>query len=360
MEITNWHIATSKSTKGGISVLSSLNLKKFLNQNFNQYGYIKDNNEQPLMIYKDSLGTYQYIPIIRIINSYVQSSDGKIYKLPGMAKYTSHFQFFSGKLFISKSSPYEYQQIQYFSATGKEHVVNEDCYLGITHPDSLNIKLLLVADGMGGHDAGDKASNFLVQQVMGWFLEQDVKDLENSRWVYSTLANVVRQISFKMFNEFALKRGMNSGSTLAMALVNTNHTIMLNVGDSRIGLVQDGKLNIVSIEDSPLTSATRPPSPIEQDFMRTMPGHNCITQYVGERTITPHISAVNNNNYTDLFLFSDGITDCINYSTLNHIACNIDKETLFKFITEASYGDDIVGAKGKATDDETVVHYSRR
>jgi len=81
---------------------------------------------------------------------------------------------------------------------------------------------------------------------------------------------------------------------------------------------------------------------------------------MGKRDINPHVSVFPNKDYTDLFIFSDGITDCMSYNTLNNIACNIDKETLLRFITEASYGENDSGIKGKATDDETVVHYSRR
>lgn len=360
MEITNWHIASIKSSSGSLNVLPLFFLKGFLEKNFDQYGKLKKGGEQPVLIYKDQQGIHQYIPIVRIVRGYVQSDDGKIYKLPGLAKYASKFQFFNGKLVTSDATPYEHQQIQYFSATGKGHVVNEDCYLGVMHPNSPNVKLLLVADGMGGHDAGDKASKFLARQILGWFIDQDVNDLENSKWVYETLPDIIRKTSWEMFVEFAVRRKLDSGSTLAMAIVNTNHTIMANVGDSRIGIVQNGKLNIVSIDDSPLIGTAKPPTPAEQDLMRTMPGHNYITQYVGDKTVNPHMRAIKNTDYTDLFLFSDGITDCMNYSTLNHIACNIDKETLFRFITEASYGEDTEGAKGKATDDETVVHYSRR
>ena len=360
MEITNWHIASTKSSLGNLNVLPLFWLKGFLEKNFDQNGHLKKGAEQPVLIYKDRNGIHQYVPIVRIVYSYVQSDDGKIYKLPGLAKYASKFRFFNGKLISSQSNPYEQQQIQYFSATGKGHIVNEDCYLGVTHPNSPDIKLLLVADGMGGHDAGDKASKFLARQMLGWFLDQDISNLENSKWVYEQLPDVIRNISWEMFVEFAVRRKLDSGSTLAMAIVNSNHTIIANVGDSRIGVVQNGKLNIVSIDDSPLIGTSKPPTPEEQDFMRTMPGHNYITQYVGDKIVNPHIRALKNSDYTDIFLFSDGITDCMNYSTLNHIACNIDKETLFRFITEASYGEETMGAKGKATDDETVVHYSRR
>ena len=360
MEVKDWKIASTKSSFGHLTVVPNFLLRSFLEKNFDKNGRLKDGAERIYLLYQDDEGIYQRVHITRIIKGYVQAQDGKLYKLPGLAKFASKFNFFNGKLISSESNPYEYQKIQYFSVTGKGHVVNEDCYLGVTHPNSPDIKLLLVADGMGGHDAGDKASSFLSRQILGWFVKQDVKALENSRWVYDNLSDVIRKISLDMFIEFAVKQKKDSGSTLAMAIVNSNHTIIANVGDSRIGVVRNGKLNIVSVDDSPLINSSKPPTPMEQDLMRIMPGHNYITQYVGEQIINPHVSAFRNSDYTDIFLFSDGITDCMNYSTLNNIACNIDKETLFSFIMEASYGEETEGAKRKATDDETVVHYSRR
>ena len=232
--------------------------------------------------------------------------------------------------------------------------------MGISHPNNPNLKLLVVADGMGGHDFGNLASKFLVNQLKNWFLNEKIANLNNTKFVYENLSTIIRHINDVMHREFAIKRGLNSGSTLALALINSTDTIIANVGDSRIGALMDGNLNIISIDDSPLVTNTRPPTPMEQDMIRVMPGNNFITQYMGNISVRPHLNVIKNSNYTDIFLFSDGITDCVNYNTLNQIARNVDKVTLFKFITAASYGQDDEGAKAKASDDETVVHYSKR
>ena len=360
MKIKDWQIAAFNEKLKKTQILPMFFLRRFLNAMFDQNGFLRCDNIQPLLVFEDEKNICHYLPIKRIVSGYVQTTDLKLYCLPGLERYTKKFKFSDGKLVISHSTPYEQQKIQVFSVTGRTHIVNEDSYLGISHPNNPNLKLLVVADGMGGHDFGNLASKLLVNQLKNWFLNEKIANLNNTKFVYENLSTIIRHINDVMHREFAIKRGLNSGSTLALALINSTDTIIANVGDSRIGALMDGNLNIISIDDSPLVTNTRPPTPMEQDMIRVMPGNNFITQYMGNISVRPHLNVIKNSNYTDIFLFSDGITDCVNYNTLNQIARNVDKVTLFKFITAASYGQDDEGAKAKASDDETVVHYSKR
>ena len=64
MEITNWHIASTKSSLGNLNVLPLFWLKGFLEKNFDQNGHLKNGAEQPVLIYKDRNGIHQYVPIV--------------------------------------------------------------------------------------------------------------------------------------------------------------------------------------------------------------------------------------------------------------------------------------------------------
>lgn len=361
MEANNWKVGYRKGgTLLDVTFIPKFLLKSYFQKNLTSDGRVGRNSQPPTLFFVDSENNLCTVDISRVIKGYVQGTNGKLYKVKGLDKYTSEFKLSKGKLVKGAKNPYEKQYIQTISVTGRDHVVNEDYCVGVTHPDSPDIKLLLVADGMGGYEAGDLASKMVAEQIFEWFIVQDVKNLENSTWLYNNIGKTIKKVSTSMWLEFACKRNIESGSTLAMAIVNSNHTIAVNVGDSRIGIVRDDGLKIISIEDSPLVSNERPLTPKEQDILRVTPGNNYITQFMGMLGVKPHIHVVRNNEYKDLFLFSDGITDCMNYNTLNSIACNIDKKTLFRFILEASYGEDVAGAKGKAVDDETIVHYSKR
>lgn len=360
MEANNWKIGyRKKGTLEGVVFIPKFLLKSHFQRSFLKDGRIKKDSQMPTLFFTNSEGELQTVDIKRVIKGYVQGKNGKIYKVKDLGKYTSDFKMTKGKL-IKNSNPYERQYIQSISVTGKNHTVNEDSFVEATHPESQDIKLLVVADGMGGHEAGDLASQLVCEKIFKWFIEQDVNDLENSKWLYNNVAQMVKEVSTDIWVELNLKRELDSGSTLAMAVINSKHTITANVGDSRIGIIKDGNLEIISIDDSPLVDREKPLTPEEQDLLRVMPGNNYITQSMGDCVVNPHMYAIRNDEYSDIFLFSDGITDCMNYSTLNNIARNIDKATLFRFILEASYGEETPGAKGKAVDDETVVHYAKR
>lgn len=360
MEANNWKIGyRKKGTLEGVVFIPKFLLKSHFQRSFLKDGRIRKDSQMPTLFYTDGDGELQTVDIKRVIKGYVQGGNGKLYKVKDLGKYTSDFKMSKGKL-IKSSNPYERQYIQAISVTGKNHTVNEDSFVDATHPDSQDIKLLVVADGMGGHEAGDLASKMVCEKIFKWFINQDVNNLENSKWLYNSIAKMIKEVSTDIWVELELKRHLDSGSTLALAIINSNHTITANVGDSRIGIIKDGNLEIISIDDSPLVKGDRPLTPTEQDLLRVMPGNNYITQSMGDCVVNPHMNAVRNSEYSDIFLFSDGITDCMNYNTLNNIARNIDKSTLFKFILEASYGEDVEGAKRKAVDDETVVHYARR
>ena len=46
---------------------------------------------------------------------------------------------------------------------------NEDKAITLTHPKNKNIKLLAVADGMGGKEDGELASNYIINSLERWF-----------------------------------------------------------------------------------------------------------------------------------------------------------------------------------------------
>ena len=52
---------------------------------------------------------------------------------------------------------------------------NEDAVLAVFHPKSKHLKMLIVADGMGGKEQGEFASNFVVEKMEKWFYEKTQK-----------------------------------------------------------------------------------------------------------------------------------------------------------------------------------------
>ena len=123
-----------------------------------------------------------------------------------------------------------------FSKTdiGRKREVNQD-YVFVSDQPVGNIpNLLIVADGMGGHNAGDYASKFVVQVLK--------KELEKSRedgpraMLKKAIASANHQLSAESKTDAKLE-GM--GTTLVAATVIEHTLYFANVGDSRLYLLND-------------------------------------------------------------------------------------------------------------------------
>ena len=141
------------------------------------------------------------------------------------------------------------QTIQFFAETdvGRERDHNEDNFLV-----DKKLSLFVVADGMGGHAAGEVASALAVRTVHEELrreraLLQDFADGASgaARVTVKELLNLlefaVHQACKRIYEEARLdpaKRGM--GTTLSLLLVSGTRGFIAHVGDSRIYLVRDG------------------------------------------------------------------------------------------------------------------------
>jgi protein phosphatase len=128
-----------------------------------------------------------------------------------------------------------------------------------------NLGLYVVADGMGGHRAGEIASN-LVVETMGEFFQLsknngDVHGKVNSDKTLSREANRLLSsihLSNKVVHEASLGndacRGM--GSTVSAVYLTDGTLIAANVGDSPIYLIRDGKIKLLSVLHTVLAEQT--------------------------------------------------------------------------------------------------------
>jgi len=123
--------------------------------------------------------------------------------------------------------------------------------------DSLHIDpglgLAVLADGMGGHRAGDVASQLAVGTVVEMMLLADrQKDLQNLLRNSLLQANQeVYQSSRKNTDQFGM------GTTLVAALLKKDHTYIAHVGDSRAYLLHKDKLTQVTEDHTYLAQIER-------------------------------------------------------------------------------------------------------
>ncbi|MCJ7772097.1 MAG: protein phosphatase 2C domain-containing protein [Desulfobacterales bacterium] len=132
---------------------------------------------------------------------------------------------------------------------GKKRTNNEDAlFLDDT------MKLYLVADGMGGHQAGEIASNLVVETITGYMKNRFTREddfinydktlsLEANRLLSGIILSNRKVYEASQSNENY--RGM--GSTISALYFSTNTLITANVGDSPIYLIHNGAINLLSV-----------------------------------------------------------------------------------------------------------------
>lgn len=363
MYLKKWALALANLNGNKLSNIITIpreQLRYITSQILDFDGNVKNMPQRLVLVVPYQQGINQYFLVQQIVHDCLLTTERKLYKLSGLKKYIDDYCGFNPRYVLDQNNPYIYQYLEGLSVTGKNHRVNEDSYTIVVHPKSEQLKLLVVADGMGGIEAGEKASRLLTSTLANIYCHLEPKYLEDSDWVERNLELILQRCNQVVHDELVVKQHLNTGTTLACAFINSRDTVVANVGDSRICIVQNGVLKIVSIDDSPNWNINQRITVDALELMRTMPNNNVITQYVGSSHIRPHIARLSNKVYSDLYLFSDGVTDCISYHEMNKIAQEVDKNVLFSFIEASSFGADVMGAKIKASDDRTVVHYGRR
>lgn len=134
---------------------------------------------------------------------------------------------------------------------GKKRKVNEDALI---IEDTLG--LYVVADGMGGHRAGDIASRLVVDTIYAYLKkisknghDEKIADYDDTLSPDANRLLTSIHMSNRVVHEAALSntsyRGM--GSTISAVYFTDSTLIAANVGDSPIYLVRDGKIKLLSI-----------------------------------------------------------------------------------------------------------------
>ena len=201
--------------------------------------------------------------------------------------------------------------------TGKVRDHNEDAVFAANERG-----LWVVADGMGGHDAGDVASTMIVETI-------------EKLPAASGLANYIDQIEDCLLDinsellSFAQAQGLSTiGSTVAILLFYGEYYCYLWAGDSRIYLFRDNVLYQVSVDHSPMERYV-----VRGLISRTQasahPGSNAITRAVGvEKDLYLDLEIQKLRKGDRYLLCSDGLNKHLSNDNIQKILRNNHNTTI--------------------------------
>ena len=174
---------------------------------------------------------------------------------------------------------------------------NEDAWLA-----DLPLGLFVVADGMGGHNAGEVASELAIVTIRDAMAVADAS-------TDGRLGAAVRRANEYIF-QAAHRRSdyAGMGTTVSAACVVDNRAVYGNVGDSRIYLLHDGELTQLTRDDSWISRAIDTGMPLTPSDIEGHPMRHVLTEVVGVRAeIAPAVQECELAPGDVLLLCSDGL-----------------------------------------------------
>ena len=206
-------------------------------------------------------------------------------------------------------------QIAYKTDIGQVRQNNEDS-VGYFE-NQAGIKLAIVADGVGGHQAGEVASGMAVTHL-GYQFEQTTftTSQEGEAWL-KTVVMVENQTILAKAHSYQDLSGM--GTTLVCALIFPKSFIMANIGDSRGYLLRQGKLSQLT-EDHSFVNELLKRGEISPSEAQHHPQKNLITRSLGISKQTEIDEKTFPSQNDDLLLIcSDGLTNMVSDDELQAV-----------------------------------------
>ncbi len=225
-------------------------------------------------------------------------------------------------------------QTFYFTDPGKVRSHNEDSVAIISNDKKEFI--LAIADGMGGHKAGEVASSIAIEQIKESFY--NIETLGNKEEAIEWLRNIVKEINKKIF-EYAKNNPESKGlgTTLVIALRTEDYILYGNIGDSSGYVIKNNTLHKVT-KDHTYVGMLLNTGKISEETAKNHPGKNLLTRALGANDpIEIDIFDVD-TSVKGLFLCSDGLTNMLTDEQIEKIL-NSDlpiEEAVVKLIKKAN------------------------
>lgn len=231
--------------------------------------------------------------------------------------------------------------------TGMVRDLNEDSLLAldlrlIRRNQPRTWSLFIVADGMGGHSAGEVASDLALRGALEVVQREylmptvDTDAQDEEEMLRSVVRRAILQANEYVVRE-ALSRKNDMGTTITMALIAGDRAIIGNVGDSRTYMMRGGTLRRVS-RDHSLVQRLVDLGQITPDDVYTHPQRNAILRSLGDkRDIEVDIFVERLRPGDTLLLMSDGLWEMVRDERMAEIiAAHHDPQAACKALIDAA------------------------
>ncbi len=197
--------------------------------------------------------------------------------------------------------------IKTFSITdiGKKRTMNQDYVYSSENPVGGLPNLFIVADGMGGHNGGDFASEYAARTVTETIAESDLSEFSLAMVKAIAKANsLIRRKGAENPDLYGM------GTTMVAASIKDDILHVANIGDSRLYVIGDS-IRQITTDHSYVEEMVRMGS-LDRESARTHPKKNIITRAIGaDDDVIPDFFTVKLKPEETVLMCSDGLTNML-------------------------------------------------
>lgn len=222
----------------------------------------------------------------------------------------------------------------YLTDTGMVRDHNEDSVIIVKNSE--DAILMAVADGMGGHRAGEVASSIAISYLSKRFSESFFKLNKASavEWIKNCVNEINGQI-FKYTEENPESKGM--GTTLVMALITKDYILFGNIGDSSGFVMKDNKIHKVT-HDHTLVNLLLAAGELTLEEAKNHPKKNILMNALGINDPIEIDVFDCSMEIDEILLCSDGLTTMITEEQIEKVLLSdlTVEEKVIKLIKKAN------------------------
>lgn len=203
---------------------------------------------------------------------------------------------------------------------GMTRASNQDYVLSLI---SSKYTLLVVADGMGGHNAGEIASKMAATTIRDFIFEKYSSYEDKEELIRDAILKSNSAIYLEQKGEEKLK-GM--GTTATCCIVSGNHLYIGHVGDSRAYIINSDGIRKITVDHSYVQELVKNGS-ITEDEAQNHPQRNLVLRAVGlEENVVIDTMIEKIQDRDIIMICSDGLTSYVNNDEICEIILNRKKE----------------------------------
>ncbi|EPE61655.1 serine/threonine protein phosphatase Stp1 [Exiguobacterium sp. S17] len=174
--------------------------------------------------------------------------------------------------------------------------------------------IALVADGMGGHEAGEIASGLVIEQFRRAFPTLPATPLAMETWFRDNVELANEQVL-----EFAKQSNLvMMGTTIAGVCWHDETIVIVHIGDSRVYALRGGTLQQLT-EDHSYVNVLKQLGELTEEEMRIHPKRNIITRAIGSKEhVEPDLQVFADPEFDTILICTDGLTTHLTDEAIKH------------------------------------------